>query len=191
VVVLDTRSRAHQHASPSSADDPRDTNSFEWAISATASVATHLLGNGREVSLVVGGAGARHTSTDSAALLDALAALESQSSPDLSDLLDPLRDVGHEATVIAIVGRLDPVSLRTLSRIHPRGAVAPAFAIVLDTPTWANKAGSDPAVPHAMETLRASGWSVVSARAGDKVPAIWAGLISQRSTRPTFVGESI
>ena len=191
VVVLDTRSRAHQQARTKPGADPRDTNSFEWAVSATASVATHLIGNGREVSLVVSGAGARLTSTDSGALLDTLAAVDSQPNADLAELLDPLRDVGHEATLIAILGRLDPVSLRTLSRIHPRGAVAPAFAVLMDTPSWADPATSDPARPNAVATLRASGWTIVSARAGDAVPAIWGGLISQRSNRPVFVGESL
>ena len=64
--------------------------------------------------------------------------------------------------MIAIVGRLDPVSLRTLTQIHPRGAVAPAFAIVLDTASWADPDAADPTWANAAATLRASGWTVVA-----------------------------
>ena len=63
VLVLDTRAaRTRAAPAPTPADaDPARRSSLEWAISATASIATHLLANQREVSLVVGAAGARHT----------------------------------------------------------------------------------------------------------------------------------
>ena len=44
-------------------------------------MATHLLANQREVSLVIGGAAARHTGADTAAVLDTLAGVEADSAP--------------------------------------------------------------------------------------------------------------
>jgi uncharacterized protein (DUF58 family) len=184
VVLLDSRSRAHQTAPRSATTaggDARDSSSLEWAISATASIASHLLSNQREVSLVVGAAGARHSNADAAGLLDTLAGIEAHRGADLSDIVDPLRDVGREATLIAILGRLDPVSLRILTRLHSRGA--PAFAVILDTGTWLGPSLTDPLLPNAMATLQVAGWTVVVAKSGDSVPAIWAGLMNQRADR--------
>jgi uncharacterized protein (DUF58 family) len=191
VLVLDTRDRAHERSQPVDADtDPRDNDSLEWAISATASVATHLLANQREVSLVIGGAAARHSNTDAAALLDTLADVTPHPGRDLAELLDQLRDVGNEATVIAIVGRLDAVSLRTLTRVHPRGAITPALAIVLDTASWREPGSSDPSWANSAATLQSSGWTVARARSGDHIGATWAGLISQRSDRAIEVAAN-
>jgi uncharacterized protein (DUF58 family) len=181
VLLLDTRHRAHEQAHENNPDaDPRELSSLEWAVSAAASIATHMLDSQREVTLVVGGAAVRHSNADSAILLDSLGRVEPHGARDLSDLLDPLREAGREATLIAVVGRLDPVSLRTLTEAHPRGSAAPAFAILLDVPTWLDPNTKEPSWQNAAAVLRAAGWNIVSARRGDTIASIWAGLVGQR-----------
>jgi uncharacterized protein (DUF58 family) len=184
VVILDNRAAAHA-GGPADAEhpDPRDTDSLEWAISATASVATHLLANQREVTLVIGDASARHTGTDTSAVLDTLAGVTADAEPDLAPVIDGLRDVGHEAMIVAIVGHLDPVSLRTLTLAHPRSVATPALAIIVDAASWDDPEAVDPSWASAAATLRAAGWTVVGARRGDTTAAVWGALISQRSDR--------
>jgi uncharacterized protein (DUF58 family) len=183
VLVLDTRGGAHeQHFDTAPSVDPRESSSLEWAISAIASVGTHLLANQREVTLVAGAASSRHSGGDPTELLDALASIDKSPERDLSTLTDSLRHAGREATVIAIVGHLDATSLRILTQIHHRGGVAPAFAILLDTPTWRGSTDSDSTLDSGEATLRSSGWWVVRARQGDQLPAIWSALMGQRTS---------
>jgi uncharacterized protein (DUF58 family) len=185
VLLLDNRAGAHA-GGPADAEhpDPRDTDSLEWAISATASVAAHLLAHQREVTLVIGNASARHTGADSSAVLDTLAGVTADAGrPDLANVIDGLRDVGHEAMIVAIVGQLDPVSLRTLTLAHPRSVATPALAIMVESPSWVDPKALDPTSVSAAATLRAAGWTVVGARRGDTTGTVWGALIGQRSDR--------
>jgi uncharacterized protein (DUF58 family) len=192
VVLLDTRFRAHQQSygtpanrtdstGPAATADTRDADSLEWAISTAASVTAHLLGHQRDVSLIAGAGGARHSSADTAIMLDALAGIEASTDRDLTTLTGPLRDAGREATLIAVLGRLDAASLRMMTQIHPRGSVAPAFAVLLDVASWQDPPSTDPALDNAAATLQAAGWSVTRARRGDRAPAVWSALVGQRA----------
>jgi len=182
-LLLDARALAHE-SRPAEAGkvDLRDSSSLEWAISCTASVAAHLLAGGREVDLIAGRGGARHTGQDAGRLLDTLAALESSPDRDLSALVDPLRDAGRDATLVAVLGRLDAASLRMLTQIHPRGAASAAFAVLVDVATWRDPESSDPTWASAAAVLRASGWWVVRASTGDSIPSVWTALVGQRAT---------
>ncbi|MBV9593958.1 MAG: DUF58 domain-containing protein [Actinobacteria bacterium] len=187
-LLLDNRALAHRHGEFDD-DDPRMRNSLEWAISCIASIGSHLLANGREVSLIAETSSARHTSSGASRFLDELAVVTSMSAPDLSPTAEPLRRVGRESTLLAVLGTLDSVSLRLLTDAHPRGAASPAFAIVLDVDSWSNgvrtTAGSPASFGSASwrpqaEVLRSSGWMVAPARRTDTAAAVWSALLGQR-----------
>jgi len=90
---------------------------------------------------------------------------------------------------VAVLGLLDPTSLRVLADAHSRGAAIPAFALLLDTQTWlAPRSDGAPAIGGgpcdiAARVLRATGWSVVIVGCGETTPAVWQNLLrAQRRT---------
>ncbi len=181
-LLLDARATAHERApTPAGGLDSREVDSLEWAISCAASIGVQLLVHGREVNLVAGTGGARHSGPDSARLLDALAGIEPSPQRDLGALVDPVRDAGRDATLIAVLGRLDAASLRMLTQLHPRGAAVAAFAVLTDVASWRDPAAADPAWDSAAAVLRASGWWVARARRGDSISSVWSALVAQRS----------
>ncbi len=98
----------------------------------------------------------------------------------------------------AVLGRVDDASVHALAEAHPRGSATPAFAMLLDVDSWYNAgagdqaAGASPAPGtiwtaesrRVAETLRAAGWCVVPARAGDSIPSVWTRLLRQRAASP-------
>jgi uncharacterized protein (DUF58 family) len=139
-VLLDTRDRGHRGSGPAS--------SFEWAVSAAASVALHLLERGYEVRLLTdtgeqatasgaltSAAGALTNGTTEAAglMLDRLAVVELSDGSGLSRAEDVLR-LGGEGLLVAILGGLDDEQLAELSRLRRRTGAA--VALLLDTDSW-------------------------------------------------------
>jgi uncharacterized protein (DUF58 family) len=140
-VLLDTRDRGHRGSGPAS--------SFEWAVSAAASVVLHLLDRGYEVRLLTdtgeqasasgspASAGVTSTSGGATAaaglMLDQLAVVELSDGRGLSRAEDVLR-LGGEGLLVAILGALDDEQLAELSRLRRR--TGSAVALLLDTDTW-------------------------------------------------------
>jgi uncharacterized protein (DUF58 family) len=134
-VLLDTRSRGHRGSGPAS--------SFEWAVSAAASIALHLLQLGYEVRLLTdtgeqvtaaGALSAGGSATEAAGLLlDQLAVVEFSEGSGLSRAEEVLR-LGGEGLLVAILGSLDDEQLAELSRLRRRSGSA--VALLLDTDSW-------------------------------------------------------
>ncbi|MEZ0066795.1 uncharacterized protein (DUF58 family) [Streptacidiphilus sp. MAP12-20] len=134
-VLLDTRDRGHRGSGPAS--------SFEWAVSAAASVALHLLQLGYEVRLLTdtgeqataaGALSAGGTATEAAGLLlDRLAVVEFSEGAGLSRAEEVLR-LGGEGLLVAILGSLEDEQLAELSRLRRRAGSA--VALLLDTDSW-------------------------------------------------------
>ena len=207
-VLLDLRSVAHAstqdiptaayHAPLSTAaDDPtrpdaRRASSLEWAVSAAASIGTHLLVAGRELGLLSElGRPERNWQHDPGRLAEYLAGVRPATHyTDLSPFADPLRAAGRDSVMIAVLGRLDPVSLRLLADAHPRGSSIPAFAVLLDVDTWRDPL-ADPSAECAASAhaLRSVGWRAVIATSADETPQMWGALMrssarDQRVARP-------
>jgi uncharacterized protein (DUF58 family) len=176
-VLLDSRSTAHGGEGPGS--------SFEWSVSAAASVGVHLVRSGYHVRLVTDtGANLEGTnlsvdggSSDvEGALLDALAVIEMSPGESLRDAGTSLRRGGGEGLVIAVLGSLELEETRMLARLR-HGSTA-AVAILLDTNTWnigpTARAGHRTDQEGATDLLRASGWRVLRAKAGDALPDLWS-----------------
>src|SRR6266536_2801020 len=201
-LVLDLRAQAH-NASPhaSSIGDDRDERSIEWAISAVASIGSQLFLTGREVSLIADpAAGERTRFASQSSFVDHLAEVVPTRSDSLLAAVPHLRAAMRDSTVVAVLGRVDDASVHALAEAHPRGSATPAFAMLLDVDSWYNAGAGDHAAAEGAspapgtiwtaesrrvaETLRAAGWCVVPARAGESIPSVWTRLLRQRAASP-------
>jgi len=191
-LLLDTRSGAHVVGPPpTAADGPADVrhrSSLEWAISAAASIGTHLMIASRDVGLIDDlAAPERLHLGQPGRLADHLAGIHAAQGRDLSSVAGLARSAARDSALVAVLGLLDPTSLRVLADAHPRGAAIPAYALLLDTQTWLappSGGAADNAVSPGCDTaarvLRAAGWSVVIVRCGDTTAAAWQNLLGNR-----------
>jgi uncharacterized protein (DUF58 family) len=194
-VVLDLRADAHSsdpYAGPQD-EDVRALDSAEWAISAVASIAAHLIRASRDVDLLADLDDPRRiTYGTTRDLVAHLAEVRPARRADLTPIAGLVRAAARDSALIAVLGRLDPVSLRALADAHPHGSSVPALAILLDTATWASgapdpasEAGDRPAASeHCAATgrvLTAAGWRVVIVRRGDSIADTWRLLVRGRS----------
>jgi uncharacterized protein (DUF58 family) len=182
-LLLDPRAEAHLHLTPVEGVDHRRTDSFEWAVSAVASIGVGLLQAGRDVGLLLDPVAAERQRFSSApAFVDSLATVTPSATASLTGLTVPVRSALRDSVVVAVLGRLDPRSLQALADAHPRGGSAAAFAILLDVESWNadTEASPDPDRPSAAAAaaavLRESGWRCAVARREDAIPAIWRTL---------------
>ncbi|MFJ5231655.1 DUF58 domain-containing protein [Kitasatospora sp. NPDC088391] len=174
-VLLDTRESAHRGSGPAS--------SFEWAVSAAASIGVDLVQRGYRTRLLtdtghaVPGQGAQgSTAAESVgALLDALAVVEHSDRGTLARAEEVLRLDG-EGLLVAVVGTLDEDQADRLARLRRR--TGGAVVLLLDTGTWSGLRHVLPDTPDEQAAARAarlreSGWTVLPVRAGDSLPALW------------------
>jgi uncharacterized protein (DUF58 family) len=161
-VMIDSRAFAHRGTGPAS--------SLEWAVSAGASAAVHLLRAGYTVRLATtAGTAPLHVETEDS-VLDSLAMLRPTRSSALP-VGEAVTDDTTDSLVIAILGALNEPDVADLARARPSSGTAVAF--LMDADTWAapNAPGDGP--PPAAVHLEAAGWRVVPARAGDRFPDLW------------------
>jgi uncharacterized protein (DUF58 family) len=182
-LLLDLRASAHLTGVPiPHGDDPREHDSLEWAVSAAASIGTHLLLAGRDVTLIDDqrGADERHQFDNAARLGEYLATVRPTGVTDLTHQAEVLRAAARESAVIAVVGALEPSSLRTLAEAHPRSSGIPAFALLLDVDSW--RTDDEPSTTAAScgaaaRVLENAGWHVVIVRGGDGIADVWLRLL--------------
>jgi len=194
-VLLDTRSGAHVTgpATPDSESDERLQSSFEWAVSAAATVATFGVLNNREVGMLTDlSAPIRLPMLTSNQVGDHLALVRSNARASLETLSELLPATARESTLIAVLGEVDSASLRLLASVHPRATSTNAMALLLDVRTWADGPDtgmrSDGAAPvvnsrvqNAARVLRAAGWQAHVVRCGDSVGAAVQTLLAPRA----------
>ncbi|MEV7231730.1 MULTISPECIES: DUF58 domain-containing protein [Polymorphospora] len=169
-VVLDTRAFAHRGEGP--------TSSFEWAVSATASVAVHLRQAGYKLRLVSDSG--IDTDADQAGgegiLLDHLADVQPAQRGDVSTLVERVRQRSDGGLIIAVLGALTVPEAELLAGLRTNGATCVGFLI--DTSTWLDlppeiRADADQAHGQAALALLRSGWRVIGATREDQLPALW------------------
>jgi uncharacterized protein (DUF58 family) len=169
-VVLDTRASAHRGEGP--------TASFEWAVSAAASIASHLRQAGYRVRLVTHG-GVDVDATDSVGdgeLLDHLAEVKPTQRGEISTLVDLVRRRSDGGLIIAVLGALDLAEAEILGALRANNATCIAFLI--DASTWlalptAAREEADRAHATAALGLLGTGWRVVGVEHGAKLAALW------------------
>lgn len=123
-IFLDTRSRSHMGSGMAS--------SFEAAVSAAASVGTHIASEGLTGQFVTDAATLRGGPLFTDALLDALAVIHPSASRNLDQAVAELKTAG--GVIIAIVGRLSAPEARRLAACRTEGSQG--LAILLDVATW-------------------------------------------------------
>jgi uncharacterized protein (DUF58 family) len=169
-VVLDTRSFAHRGEGP--------TASFEWAVSAAASIAVHLRQAGYKLRLV-SDSGIDITANEAGGeglLLDRLAEVRLNKHADVATLVERVRQRSDGGLVIALLGALTTTEAELLAGL--RGSGATCIAFLIDSSTWLNltpevRAEANHAHAAAALGLMQSGWRVVSVEHGSKLPALW------------------
>ena len=140
-------------------------SSLETAVTLAASISRHLLTADHQMRLTTHDgsllASGRDIDDD---VLAALAVVEEDPSGALS-----AASVKGSGLIIAILGALDLPSARLLVAARRRGTNG--IAMVLDTASWDPRGASGD--PRAVALLQASGWRVVTVRAGDSLAVAW------------------
>src|ERR1700761_6449613 len=173
-LLLDTRRGAHVGSGLDS--------SFEYAVSAMASIGVHLVGQGIETRLITDTGDSAPAGPAAGSLLERLAVIRNSRGTDLGRGLAALRG-GSRGQVIAIIGALSAAQARQLAASHH--GTSPALALLLDGPHWAadrSPSGRGPAdrepSPAAAGVLTAAGWRVVVATGHTSLAEAWRELHS-------------
>ncbi|GAB1646002.1 DUF58 domain-containing protein [Krasilnikovia sp. MM14-A1259] len=169
-VVLDTRLYAHRGEGP--------TASFEWAVSAAASIAVHLRQNGYKLRLVTG-SGVDVDAVEAGGegiILDTLADVALTQSGDITTLVEQVRRRSDGGLVIGLFGALTVAEAEVLSGLRGNGATCIGFPI--DSSTWesmneTDRAEADKAHAAAALALVRSGWRSVPVTHGEALPSLW------------------
>jgi hypothetical protein len=117
---------------------------------------------------------------DSSRLANHLAVVREIGYDDLTAMAADVRTAARDSSLVAVLGRLDPASLRMLADSHPRGRSSPAFALLLDVDTWQDPDGDaeHPEVEAAAGVLRNAGWRVSVVRRGETTAQAWEILLA-------------
>lgn len=176
-ILLDTRTVAHRGDGPSA--------SFEWAVSAAASIGMWLSRRGYALRLVtVDGAVSTSSSPSIAAsqLLDSLAVVATARTTTLAAALPQMANPGGGGGLtVAVLGLLERPEAERIAALGP--ASGSAVAILLDAPSWQGGAAvPDARVAIARDVLASAGWRVLVARQDTDLAALWPEA-ARRATR--------
>ncbi len=169
-LLLDTRAAAHRGDGPGS--------SFEWAVSAVASVGTQLGRAGFSLNLLTdqGGPSRGGVNLDEdGALLDYLAEVRTSRNRRFDGIRSDLRREDHGA-LVAVLGVLDPEDTQLLAACRQARSVN--IALIVDATTWVNlspraRQESEASQQAAAGVLARSGWRVVRVERGANLADAW------------------
>jgi uncharacterized protein (DUF58 family) len=171
-VLLDGRNLAHAGEGLAS--------SFEWSVSAAASIGIHLSRSGFGVRLVTDTGEAMASDGQGVSfegvLLDSLAEARESHNSSLRHAVTALRRTGGEGLLVAVVGELSGDDAQQLARLRT-GHASVGVVLLLDTESWKRPAGTP--ADEREELLRCeallagSGWRTIVVRQGDELPDLW------------------
>jgi uncharacterized protein (DUF58 family) len=169
-VVLDTRTAAHRGEGP--------TASFEWAVSAAASIALHLRHGGYKLRMVTDtGVDVNATEVEGEGeLLDHLAEVRLSQKGDIATLVDRVRHRADGGLVIGVFGLLAPAEAEVLAGLRTNSTTC--VGLLINSTSWLNlptAAREEAARRHeasALALLR-TGWRVVPVTHGNRLAALW------------------
>jgi uncharacterized protein (DUF58 family) len=168
-VVLDTRVFAHRGEGP--------TASFEWAVSATASIAMHLRQAGYKLRMVTGsGIDIDAHEGGESLILDTLADVRLAQNGDIALLVEQVRRRSDGGLVVGIFGSLTVAEAELLTSLRGNGATCIGFAI--DSSTWmpmtsGERQEADREHAAAALALVHAGWRSVPVTHGATLPNLW------------------
>jgi len=175
-LLLDARASAHRGDGAGS--------SFEWAVSAVASIAVHLSAAGYSLRVLSdNGLDLVHGSAGSGGVvLDVLSEVQPSRSRTLAPAVGTLRRAGTEGVLVTVLGALDVAEAEQLARVRVGGATC--IAVLVDSGSWtAQSSTSSAATARYAATSRllaAAGWRVLEARPGTTLATLW----SQAASKP-------
>ncbi|HLS46732.1 MAG TPA: DUF58 domain-containing protein [Ornithinicoccus sp.] len=181
VLLLDSRAGAY----PGSGYQP----SFEWAVSAIASLARYLIKDGFVIHLLTHRT-VEDGSADVQMALDPALAVLARAKADQDTSLEPLAAAAHGFTsggvlLISVVVAHDRAELTNLASVREPGSAA--MALVIDRDAYRSERTGDGPSEDARrhtEVLTQSGWQTVIVGPDDSVPGAWQRL---RATRRSEV----
>ncbi|MEP7026352.1 MAG: DUF58 domain-containing protein, partial [Actinomycetota bacterium] len=132
MLLLDTRLNAHSGSGVSS--------SFEFAVSAVASIGVLVARGGLDGQLITDRGAATSTGMFEDVLLDSLSVVQPSRGTGLSAGLSAVRQ-GGSGLLIVVAGRLSAAEARQLAAI--RGGGGQAIALLLAVSTWNGPSGRD------------------------------------------------
>ena len=162
-VFLDTRRSAHTGTGP--------TSTFEFAVSAAASIGAHLSGEGFRARLITDAGEIAPRGTFQDTLLDMLAVITPSHATSFGTGTSELARAGGQ--LIAVVGRLSVDDARQLAA--SRRGNAPAMALLLAVSAWATD-GITEDTARTAEILSAAGWRIAVASASTPLATAWQQL---------------
>ena len=162
-VFLDTRRSAHTGSGP--------TSTFEFAVSAAASIGAHLSGEGFRARLITDAGEIAPRGTFQDTLLDMLAVITPSHATSFGTGTSELARAGGQ--LIAVVGRLSADDARQLAA--SRRGNAPAMALLLAVSAWATD-GITEDTARTAEILSAAGWRIAVASASTPLATAWQQL---------------
>jgi uncharacterized protein (DUF58 family) len=175
-VFLDTRRSAHGGSGSTSA-------TFEFAVSAAASIGAHLSGEGFRARLLTEAGEIAPRGTFQDTLLDMLAVITPSRDVGFRDGTSALANAGGQ--LIAVVGRLSADDAGQLAAA--RRGNAPAMALVLAVSGWTEGEALEDTARTA-EILSAAGWRVAVATSDTALASAWQQL-HRPADRPLRVGS--
>ncbi|MQA27792.1 MAG: DUF58 domain-containing protein [Micromonosporaceae bacterium] len=171
-VVLDPRLTAHRGEGPAS--------SFEWAVSAVASIAVHLRHGGYKLRLVTDAqAAADFTDLDESglgAVLDHLAEVRPDPDLQIGALVDQVRQHDQGGLVVAVLGLMTEQEAKVTAGLHTASGTCVGFLI--DSTTWLHLpdgARQRASRNHELSrlTLLRRGWRVIPTGHGQALSTLW------------------
>jgi uncharacterized protein (DUF58 family) len=168
VLLLDTRACGHSGT--------RAGSSFEFAVSAVASIGVHLAQAGLDGQLVTDRGVVSGPGTFEDVLLDSLAVIKASRGTELTQGIGRLHG-GSGGLLVAVAGRLSAAQARKLAA--SRRDAGTAMALLLAVPTWAGRHGDGRNLDEAdaaAAILRAAGWRAVTISAETPLRVAWERL---------------
>jgi len=162
-VFLDTRRSAHSVTGSSA--------TFEFAVSAAASIGAHLTGEGFRARLITEAGEIAPRGTFQDTLLDMLAVITPSHDVSFAPGTTALANAGGQ--LIAVLGRLSRNDASMLAA--SRQGNAPAMALLLSVSAWASDAVPEDTAA-AAEILSAAGWRVALVNASTPLATAWQQL---------------
>lgn len=181
-IVLDTRAGVHRGSGPAS--------SFEYAVSAAASIGAHLAGQGFTVRLLTDDVRAADATwhdrgisgpVEVQMLLESLAVIGTSTRTAMTPAMADRNSAG---LLVAILGDCSDADIVSVSGL--RSGATRALAILLDTAAWSHDkaaTGGRP-VERQARALRARGWTVAVAGPSQSLPAVWQGFSASAGVGP-------
>lgn len=170
-LLLDGRAAAHRGDGPGS--------SFEWAVSAVASIGVGLARSGFALSLLREHGEALSppgVPLTEGLLLDALATVAVGKKAGLDQATERLRHGGLGGVLVAVLGALDLPQAERLARLRTGASVC--VAVALDTDSWApvSPRAHETAVAHHQQVttlLAGAGWRILPVSHGTTLASLW------------------